>query len=150
MYQLVFCIRGKVEIVLDDKISSFSYELDNPDFAVIIPPGLLENFKIIKNSIVSVLASSVFHRNDYIKNYDKLKNHKKIDFNGVEECNNILKNKFINLLDSSNENQLVLGKSVGKFEKKFSSFINSKFSISCGNGRCNSPDTSCIKYFKKP
>ena len=82
------------------------------------------------------MASSVFHRNDYIKNYDKLKNHKKIDFNGVEkECNNILKNKFINLLDSSiTENQLVLGKSVGKFEKNFSSFINSKFSISCGNG----------------
>ena len=39
LYQLVFCIRGKVEIVLDDKINSFSYELDNPDFAVIIPPG---------------------------------------------------------------------------------------------------------------
>ena len=135
LYQLVFCIRGKVKIVLDDKISSFSYELDNPDFAVIIPPGYWRILKLSKNSIVSVLASSVFHRNDYIKNYDKLKNHKKIDFNGVEECNNILKNKFINLLDSSlRENQLVLGKSVDKFEKKFSSFINSKFSISCGNG----------------
>ena len=101
LYQLVFCIHGKVEIVLDDKISSFSLELDNPDFAVIIPPFYWRILKLSKNSIVLILASSVFHRNDYIKNYDKLKNHKKIDFNGVEECNNILKNKFVDLIDSS-------------------------------------------------
>ena len=55
-----FCIKGKAEIILDNKKTSYSFKLDNSDYAVLIPPGFWRILKLQRNSIISVLASNIF------------------------------------------------------------------------------------------
>jgi dTDP-4-amino-4,6-dideoxygalactose transaminase len=135
LYQLVFCIKGKAEIILDNKKTSYSFKLDNSDYAVLIPPGFWRILKLQRNSIISVLASNIFKKSDYIKDYNKLNTKREISFNGTHHCNEALKVKFTQILENViDKNELVLGKSVRVFEKKFATFVNTKHAISCGNG----------------
>ena len=83
-----------------------------------IPPGFGEFLKLQRNSIISVLASNIFKKSDYIKDYNKLNTKREISFNGTHHCNEALKMKFTQILENViDKNELVLGKSVRVFEK---------------------------------
>jgi dTDP-4-amino-4,6-dideoxygalactose transaminase len=59
----------------------------------------------------------------------------KVPFNDLSRIHKPIENKVIkNIRSIVNKNSFILGEYVEEFEKNFSNFTNSKYSISCGNG----------------
>lgn len=78
--QYVIAASGSFDVVLDDGINKKRINLNRPNVALHIVPGLwrhLDNFS--SGSICLVLASHVYLENDYIRDYQlfkKLKNER--------------------------------------------------------------------------
>ena len=78
--QLILPINGSFDIHIDDSISQKCIRLDSSDKkSLFFPPGIwreLDNFT--KGSICLVLASEKYLESDYIRDYQKFKDYKKI------------------------------------------------------------------------
>ena len=73
--QMLFCIQGKIKIILDDGKTRESIILDKPNQGLLIDKMIwheMHEFK--KNTILLVLASQKFNPADYIRDYEKFKN----------------------------------------------------------------------------
>lgn len=80
--QILFCIQGSIEIVLDDGKRRESVLLDHPETGVVINNKIWHEMKgFKKNTILLVLASKVYDPKDYIRNYEEflayMKKHEK-------------------------------------------------------------------------
>ncbi len=79
--ELLIALSGSFDVILDDAVSKKKIHLNNPEKALLIPPGIwreIENFSA--NSICLVLNSDLFTEEDYIRNYEdfiRLKTHSK-------------------------------------------------------------------------
>ncbi len=69
--QLMICIKGSVEVILDDGINAKNIvRLDSPETALFIKPGLwreMHNFST--DCIILVFASEHYDDDDYIRSY---------------------------------------------------------------------------------
>lgn len=70
--QVLFCIQGSIEIVLDDGKKRKSIILDTPEKGVVINNKIWHEMKRFKkNTILLVLASKVYDPSDYIRDYQQ-------------------------------------------------------------------------------
>lgn len=72
--QVIFCIQGRIKLVLDNGKKRSQVLLDKPNIGVFIDKMVwteMHNFK--KNTILLVLVSGVFDPDDYIRDYGKFK-----------------------------------------------------------------------------
>ena len=70
--QLLYCVFGKIDIILDDGKEKTTVSLDRPEKGLILMPGLWrEMVWREKGSILCVLASEYYDENEYIRNYDE-------------------------------------------------------------------------------
>lgn len=77
LHQLILAGSGSFDIQVDDGRVKRTFQLNRPDYGLYLPPGLwreLDNFS--SGSISVVLASAVYDKNDYIRNYEKFKSFK--------------------------------------------------------------------------
>ncbi len=72
--QVIIALSGSFEVVVDDGYTRKSFFLNRPHYGLYIPPGIwreLINFS--SNSVVLVLASTLYDENDYIRDYEEFK-----------------------------------------------------------------------------
>lgn len=69
--QVIFCIRGEIDIVLDDGKNKEKVHLDKPNVGVLLEPGIWhEMADFQKNTILLVLASKKHEEKDYVRSYE--------------------------------------------------------------------------------
>lgn len=72
--QLLFCIQGKVKMILDDGKRKEKIVLDRPNVGVLLPRMMWhEMHDMNKETILLVLASEKFKAEDYIRDYKQFK-----------------------------------------------------------------------------
>mgnify|MGYP001421634315 CR=1 FL=1 len=72
LHQLLICIKGSVEVKLEDGMEIKTYKLNNPLECLHIPPMLwttTSNFS--EGSVLLVLCSDYYYENDYFRDFDK-------------------------------------------------------------------------------
>jgi hypothetical protein len=77
LQQLIIAASGSFDLIVDDGKIKRTFQLNRPNSAVYMPPGLwreLANFS--SGSICLVLASTLYNEADYIRNYQEFKNYK--------------------------------------------------------------------------
>lgn len=77
LQQLIIAASGSFDLIVDDGNIKRTFQLNRPNSAVYMPPGLwreLANFS--SGSICLVLASTLYNEADYIRNYQEFKNYK--------------------------------------------------------------------------
>lgn len=79
LQQLIVAASGSFDITVDDSITKRTFQLNRPNVGLLMPSGLwrdLHNFS--SGSICLVLASDKYTEDDYIRDYKKFKEYKKI------------------------------------------------------------------------
>lgn len=78
--QILSCVSGEIELLLDDGFNTKSMELRPGTEAVLIPSGVWAEQRYMKdNSVLVVLCDQLYDESDYIRNYNeflKLKRRK--------------------------------------------------------------------------
>jgi dTDP-4-dehydrorhamnose 3,5-epimerase-like enzyme len=68
--QILFCIKGKVRMVLDNGKKKGEMTLSEPEDGILLEPLVWhEMLDMDENTILLVLASKEFDKNDYIRDY---------------------------------------------------------------------------------
>lgn len=76
LHQVLFCIRGSVEIVLDDGEKRQTVMLDKPDLGLYMLPGLWHDMrKFIEGTVLLVFSSDYYEESDYIRDYSDFLKH---------------------------------------------------------------------------
>lgn len=74
--QVLFCISGSCQIGLDDGTNRQDITLNTPNTGVYLGVELWHTMKnFSENCILLVLASDVYHEDDYIRDYDEFKKY---------------------------------------------------------------------------
>lgn len=76
LQQVIFCVGGSCDLILDDGFSRTTITLDCPNKALFLKPGMwreITNFS--ENATLIVLASDVYDETDYIRDYDSFKSY---------------------------------------------------------------------------
>jgi dTDP-4-dehydrorhamnose 3,5-epimerase-like enzyme len=70
--QLILCMHGRVEIVLNDGTRQFPFTLTDASTGLYLPPGLWRRLRfLLPETVVCVLASLPYDREDYIFEYEE-------------------------------------------------------------------------------
>lgn len=70
--QVVFCLSGALEMVIDDSDSRWTYRLDDPHRGLYLPPMVWHDIgAFAEGTVYMVLASAEFDKADYIRDYDE-------------------------------------------------------------------------------
>ncbi len=70
LIQLLICMHGSIEILLDDGREKRVVTLDHPSRGLWIPPGIWREMHWQRaDSVLCVLASAHYSENDYIREY---------------------------------------------------------------------------------
>jgi dTDP-4-dehydrorhamnose 3,5-epimerase-like enzyme len=76
LQQALFCINGSCEIGLDDGTLRQDITLDTPNTGIYLGVELWHTMKNFSNNcILLVLASEVYKKDDYIRDYDEFKKY---------------------------------------------------------------------------
>ena len=79
LYQLIVAVGGSFEVLLDDGNNKKVVGLNRPDYGLMIVPGIWrELFEFSSGAVSMVLASLKYDEEDYIRDYTKFKNFKKV------------------------------------------------------------------------
>lgn len=74
--QVLFCINGSCDIGLDDGTLHQDVTLNSPNTGIYLGVELWHTMKNFSNNcILLVLASDVYKKDDYIRDYDEFKNY---------------------------------------------------------------------------
>jgi len=72
--QILICLRGKIEVLVDDGNISKKYLLESPEQALYIPEMIWdEQVYFSEDCILLVLTNTKYDFNDYIENYEEFK-----------------------------------------------------------------------------
>ena len=78
--QVMICLGGRCDVIVDDGIERETITLDTPGKAITIEPGIwreMTNFS--ENATLFVLASDVYDESDYIRDYNEFLKYVKGD-----------------------------------------------------------------------
>lgn len=77
LHQLLVCISGSFNVLLDDGINKKIVNLNRPDYGLLIVPGIWrELMEFSSGAICLVLASLKYEESDYWRNYSDFKTYK--------------------------------------------------------------------------
>lgn len=69
--QMLICLTGECEIMLDNGKEKHKTLLNNPSEGLMIEPGIWHTMQFLeKQTILMVVASEHYNENDYIRDYD--------------------------------------------------------------------------------
>ena len=74
--QLLLCVQGSVSVVVDDGTRRAEVVLDRPELGLHIPAGVWGiQYRYTRDAVLLVLASDVYHAEDYIRSYDEFEGY---------------------------------------------------------------------------
>lgn len=77
--QMLFCIRGKIKIILDNGFEQEEVVLDKPNMGIYLGKMLWhEMVEFDKDTVLLVVASDFYDEDDYIRSYEEFKNRAKL------------------------------------------------------------------------
>ena len=76
-WQTLVCIRGSIDIMVDDGINRQNFSLALYGQAISVPPGFWCAQHYSGMSSLMVLCSHVYNENDYLRDYKKFLDYKK-------------------------------------------------------------------------
>lgn len=72
--QMLFCLRGKIKILLDDGVEKEEVVLDKPNQGIFLNKMMWhEMVEFEKDTLLLVIASDYYDEDDYIRDYDDFK-----------------------------------------------------------------------------
>ena len=72
LHQYLICLKGSVNVVLDDAITRREVTLNQPNLGLHIPPKVWGvQYKYSPDAVLLVLASEAYSGADYLRNYDE-------------------------------------------------------------------------------
>lgn len=71
MHQLLICLSGTIEVILDNGREKKSFLLNNPTVGLHQKPLVWGDLIYQKNSVLVVLASTLYFAEDYIRDYQE-------------------------------------------------------------------------------
>jgi acetyltransferase-like isoleucine patch superfamily enzyme len=72
LHQVLICIKGSCNVVLDDAQNRFEVVLNRPTLALYVPPMLwATQYKFTSDAVLLVLVSHIYDADDYIRDYDE-------------------------------------------------------------------------------
>ena len=78
--QCLVCINGEVIVSCNDGDNEISFSLDSPDKLLYIPEMIWDSIDYIgSNTILLVMSDMMYEKEDYISDFEKFKNIKKIN-----------------------------------------------------------------------
>jgi UDP-2-acetamido-3-amino-2,3-dideoxy-glucuronate N-acetyltransferase len=78
-HQLLTCVRGSINILLDDGTHRQEVILDRPESAIYVPPMVwAAQYHFTPDAILLVLASDIYKSQDYIRDYKQFLAEKKV------------------------------------------------------------------------
>lgn len=78
--QIIFCLSGSLEIVLDDGSNKKTIILDSPSEGLFMSSKIWRDIKFCKkSSLCMVVADQYYDENDYIREYELFKNFLQIN-----------------------------------------------------------------------
>ena len=70
-YQMLICSNGSVEVFCDDSSNQEVFLLDNPNYGLLVPPGIWAEQRYIKdNTTMTVICDRPYEAEDYISDYE--------------------------------------------------------------------------------
>lgn len=70
--QFLVCVRGSVQLAVDDSRQTECFTLDAPNVGVLVPPMVwASQYNYSADAVLLVLASNVYQTDDYIRDYDE-------------------------------------------------------------------------------
>lgn len=79
LQQLIVAASGCFDVLLDDGINKKVVELNRPYYGLLIVPGIWRELLNFSSGAISlVLASEKYSAEDYIRDYEKFKDYKKL------------------------------------------------------------------------
>lgn len=80
LYQLIVATSGSFEVLLDDGINKKIVRLYQPNYGLLVVPGIWrELFEFSSGSVCLVLASTEYDESDYIRDYPEFQLFKEND-----------------------------------------------------------------------
>lgn len=79
LHQVLVCLGGSCEVILDNGIERQTFVLDQPGKALYLKPGLWREMKnFTSNATLMVFASQEYDEEDYIRDYDVFKKYRSV------------------------------------------------------------------------
>lgn len=141
--QCMIPMKGSFEVELEGNGTKYSFQLNSPSQALLIPPGYWRNLShFSSDAICAVLASEEYDENDYIRDYAEFQR-----FDAAKKL--VTRVPFIDFsseykdmkfeLDSAYERVMasahyICGKELQKFETSFAEACGAKHCIGVANG----------------
>ncbi len=70
--QMILCMHGQVEVILNDGTRQFPFILTNASTGLYLPPGLWRRLRfLMPETVVCVIASRPYENSDYIYEYEE-------------------------------------------------------------------------------
>ncbi|HEV2856913.1 MAG TPA: FdtA/QdtA family cupin domain-containing protein [Solirubrobacterales bacterium] len=70
--QVVFCLAGGMEMVVDDAVGRHTYRLEDPRVGLYLPPMVWHDIGgFAEGTVYMVFASAEFEEGDYIRDYEE-------------------------------------------------------------------------------
>ena len=77
-WQTLVCIRGSINVIVDDGIQKKKFILSEYGTAISVPPGFWCSQHYSTLSSLMVLCSHLYNAKDYVRDYDQYLQHRKI------------------------------------------------------------------------
>ena len=72
--QMLICSNGSVEVFCDDSSNQEVFLLDNPNYGLLVPPGVwAEQRYVVNNTTMTVICDRLYEAEDYISDYELFK-----------------------------------------------------------------------------
>jgi UDP-2-acetamido-3-amino-2,3-dideoxy-glucuronate N-acetyltransferase len=76
LHQYLICIKGSVNVVVDDAANRSEVILNRPNLGLHIPPGVWGiQYKYSSDALLLVLASDLYDAGDYLRNYEEFRKY---------------------------------------------------------------------------
>jgi dTDP-4-dehydrorhamnose 3,5-epimerase-like enzyme len=70
--EVVFCLEGSLEMVVDDGVSRHTYRLQDPRLGLYVPPMVWHDIDAFAEGTVYMgLTSTAFEEDDYVRDYER-------------------------------------------------------------------------------
>jgi len=77
-WQTLVCIRGNIDVIVDDGSEKKHFTLSDYGQAISVPPGFWCAQNYSKMSSLMVLCSHLYNEKDYVRDYDQYIDYKKM------------------------------------------------------------------------
>lgn len=72
LHQFLICVKGSLNVVIDDGVRRCEVTLDRPNLGLHVPPGVWgTQYKYSPDAVLLVFASAPYEASDYVRSYDE-------------------------------------------------------------------------------